>query len=42
MARRDELSQTISENIDENQLYLDVIAGGDKRRKVYGLGSESS
>ncbi|XP_058009584.1 uncharacterized protein LOC131183232 [Hevea brasiliensis] len=40
--RREELTQTTPDNIDENQLYLDVVGGGEKRRKVYGLGSESS
>lgn len=29
-------------NINENKLYLDVIVGGDKRRKVYVLRFESS
>ncbi|KAJ9167892.1 hypothetical protein P3X46_019482 [Hevea brasiliensis] len=33
-ARREELTQTILDNIDENQFYLDVVRGGEKRRKV--------
>ncbi|KAJ9167023.1 hypothetical protein P3X46_021707 [Hevea brasiliensis] len=32
-ARREELTQTTPGNIDENQLYLDVVGGGEKRRK---------
>ncbi|XP_057999063.1 uncharacterized protein LOC110648240 [Hevea brasiliensis] len=42
VARREELTQITPDNIDENQLYLDVVGGGEKRRKMYGLGSESS
>lgn len=30
------------ENIEENQLYLDVMARGDKRWKMYELGFEST
>ncbi|KAJ9184848.1 hypothetical protein P3X46_004534 [Hevea brasiliensis] len=37
-----ELTLTTPDNINKNQLYLDVVGGGEKRRKVYGLGSELS
>ncbi|KAJ9184845.1 hypothetical protein P3X46_004531 [Hevea brasiliensis] len=34
VARREELTQTTPDNIDKNQLYLDVVGGGEKRRKL--------
>ncbi|XP_057994929.1 uncharacterized protein LOC110651423 [Hevea brasiliensis] len=42
VARREELTETTPDNIDENQLYLNVVRGEEKRWKVYSLGSESS